>query len=105
MYTVSHYQGYDMPTDTELLESYEGEAREIILQSFIDEGVLSYVVYTTDETTGEDIELEVMGFLTPDEVTTLKDIEQNNTESFWDGLTVQTLSEVLKADRNAKEAA
>ena len=105
MYTVSHYQGYDMPTDTELLESYPGEAREIIFQSFIDEGMISSAIYTINETAEEDMELEVADFLTPDEVAALKNIEKNASGSFWDGLTVQTITEVLKADRNGREAA
>jgi len=105
MYTISHYQGYDMPTDIELLESYEGEAREIILQSFIDEGMISESVYTIDETTEEDLEIEVADFLTPEEIAALKEIEENATESFWNGLTVESLTEALNEDRNEREAA
>ncbi len=35
MYTLSHYQGHNEPLDNELLESYEGEAKEIILADFM----------------------------------------------------------------------
>jgi hypothetical protein len=105
MYTVSTYQGYDMPTDSELFESYKGEAREIILQSFIDEGMFSETVYTLDETTEEDIELTASEWLSADEVAQLKDIEKNASESLWDALTVQTLSELLKTPTIERRAA
>jgi len=105
MYTITTYQGYDMPADIELFESYEGEAREIILQSFIDEGMLSDSVYTIDETDEEDIELEVAQWLNANEIAALKEIEENATESFWDGLTVKSLTEALNEDRSEREAA
>ena len=105
MYTITHDQGYDMPVDVELLESYEGEARAIILESFIDEGMISSTVYAIDEVEGEDIELFVSEWLSADEIHVLKDIEQNADESFFDGLTVDTLDEVLKMPTERKEAA
>jgi len=105
MYTITHNQGYDMPVDVELLESYEGEARAIILESFIDEGMISSTVYAIDEVEGEDIELIVSEWLSADEIHVLKDIEQNADESFFDGLTVDTLDEVLKMPTERKEAA
>ena len=105
MYTITHDQGYDMPVDVELLESYEGEARAIILESFIDEGMISSTVYAIDEVEGEDIELIVSEWLSADEIHVLKDIEQNADESFFDGLTVDTLDEVLKMPTERKEAA
>jgi len=105
MYTVSHYQGYDMPTDIELLESYEGEAREIIFQNFIDEGMLSSIVYTIDEITEEDLEIEVADFLTPFEIEQLQAIEKYAPESFWNTLTVQTITEALKMPTDEREVA
>jgi len=105
MYTITTYQGYDMPADIELLESYDGEAREIILQSFIDEGMLCDSVYTIDETDEEDIELEVAQWLNANEIAALKEIEENATESFWNGLTVESLTETLNEDRSEREAA
>ncbi len=105
MYTVSYNQGYDMPIDTELLESYDGEAREIIFQSFIDDGMISSTVYTIDETTEEDTELEVADFLTPFEIEQLQTIEKYAPESFWDTLTVQTLAEALKIPTGEREVA
>ena len=105
MYTVTHYQGYDMPTDTELLESYEGEAREIILQSFIDEGMISKSVYTIDETTEDDLEIEVADFLTAEEVARLKEIEKNAPESLWDSLTVESLTAMLNNAYNERRVA
>jgi hypothetical protein len=105
MYTVSTYQGYDMPIDSELFESYEGEAREIILQSFIDEGMFSETVYTLDEITEEDIELTASEWLSTDEVVQLKAIEKNAPESLWDTLTVQTLNELIKTPTSERRAA
>lgn len=105
MYTVSHYQGYNEPTDIELLESYDGEAREIILAHFIDEGMFTDTVYTIDETDEDDIELEVADYLTPSEIAQLKEIEKNAPESFWDSLTVEALTEALKMPTDEREAA
>ena len=105
MYTVSHYQGRDMPIDTELFENYEGEAREIILQHFIDEGMFTPTVYTLDDVTDEDIELEVSSWLDAYEIEQLKEIEKNAPESVWEALTVQTLNQMLKMPSELKEAA
>ena len=105
MYTVSHYQGYDMPTDNELLESYEGEAKEIILADFIENGMYSDTVYTIDETNEDEIELEVKDYLTPFEIEQLKDIEKYAPESFWDSLTVESLTEALKMPTDEREVA
>jgi len=95
MYTVSHYQGYNEPLDIELLESYEGEAKEIILADFIDQGTLSETVYTIDETDEDDLELEVSDYLTLFEIATLRAIEKNVSESLWELMTVQSLKEEL----------
>ena len=105
MYTISHYQGYNEPTDNELLESYEGEAREIIFQNFIDEGMFTDTVYTIDETDEDDIELEVKDYLTPFEIEQLKAIEKYAPESFWDSLTVESLTEALKMPTDEREVA
>ena len=105
MYTVSHYQGHNEPLDIELLESYEGEAREIIFQSFIDEGMFSETVYTIDDTEDDDIELEVKDYLTPFEIEQLKAIEKYAPESFWDSLTTQSLSDTLKMPTDEREVA
>ena len=105
MYTITHYQGYDMPLDIELLENYEGEAKDIILQSFIDEGMFTSTVYTVDDVTEEDIELDVSEFLSKEEIAALKDIEENASDSFWDGLTVETLREAIKPTNYEEEAA
>ncbi|MCF6207201.1 MAG: hypothetical protein L3J47_09970 [Sulfurovum sp.] len=105
MYTVSHYQGYDLPTDIELLESYEGEAREIILQSFIDDGMLSGSVYAINETDEEEIEIEVSEWLNVDEVAILKALEKNATDAEWDAMTVQTLTQLLNTPTIEREAA
>ena len=105
MYTVSHYQGYNEPTDNELLESYEGEAKEIILQSFIDEGMFTDTVYTLDDVEEDDIELEVKDYLTPFEIEQLKALEKYAPESFWDRLTVESLSEAMKPSTDEREVA
>lgn len=105
MYTVSHYQGYNAPLDQELLESFEGEAKEIILQSFIDEGMFTDTVYTLDDVEENDIEIEVKDYMTAYEIAALKDIETNAAESFWDAMTVQSLSDVIKESTELKEAA
>lgn len=105
MYTVSHYQGYNEPTDTELFESYKGEAREIILQSFIDEGMFTPTVYTLDDMTEDDIELEVSDWLNAYEIEQLKDIEKNAPESVWDALTVESLNQMLKTPTELREVA
>ena len=105
MYTLRHYQGRDMPIETELFENYEGEAREIILQSFIDEGMFTPVVYTMDDVSEEDIELEVSDWFNAYEIEQLKDLEQNAPESVWDTLTVQTLDQMLKMPSELKEVA
>ena len=105
MYTVSHYQGYNEPLDIELLESYEGEAKEIILADFIDQGMISETVYTIDETDEDDIELEVSDYLTAFEIEQLKSIETYAPESFFDGLTVESLNEALKMPTDEREVA
>ena len=105
MYSIRHDQGYDMPADVELFESFKGEAREIILQSFIDEGMLGSSIYTLDEVTDEDICLQPAEWLSADEVARLQEIEQNASESFWDALTVQTLSELIQEPTIEQEAA
>jgi len=105
MYSVSHFQGHDMPADTELFEDYQGEIKEIILQSFIDEGMLGAYAYALDGATDEDIELEVATYLTASEITALQTIEQNAPESFWESVTVQTLTEALKQPTNERRAA
>jgi hypothetical protein len=105
MYTISHNQGYNEPLDVELFESYEGEAKEIIFQSFIDEGMFTDTVYALDEVHEDDIELEVKDWLTPFEIEQLKTIGRYAPESFWDTLTVQSLSEALKMPTEAQEVA
>ncbi len=105
MYTIRHHQGRDMPTDTELFESYKGEAREIILQSFIDEGIFTPTVYTLDDMTENDIELEVSDWLNAYEIEQLKDIEKNAPESVWDALTVESLNQMLKTPTELREVA
>lgn len=105
MYTLSHYQGHNEPLDTELLESYEGEARELILEAFIDNGMYSDTFYTLDDVEEEDIELEVKDYLTADEIATLKDIEKYASESLWDALTTKSLSEMMKAPTDEREVA
>ena len=105
MYTLRHYQGRDMPIDTELFENYEGEAREIILQSFIDEGMFTPVVYTMDDVSEEDIALEVSDWFNAYEIETLKDLEKNAPESVWDTLTVQTLNQMLKMPSELRKVA
>jgi len=105
MYTVSHYQGYNEPLDIELLESYEGEAKEIILSDFIDQGMISETVYTIDETDEDDIELKVSDYLTAFEIEQLKSIERYAPESFFDGLTTQSLNEALKMPTDEREVA
>jgi len=105
MYTVSHYQGYNEPLDIELLESYEGEAKEIILADFIDQGMISETVYTIDETDEDDLELEVSDYLTAFEIEQLKSIEQYAPESFFNGLTVKSLSEALKMPTDERRVA
>lgn len=105
MYTVSHYQGRNEPLDIELLESYEGEAREIIFQSFIDEGMFADTVYAIDDVEDDDIELEVKDYLTPFEIEQLKAIEKYAPESFWDSLTTQSLSDALKIPTDEREVA
>jgi len=105
MYSVSHDQGYDMPTDVELFESFEGEAREIILQSFIDEGMYSETASTIDEVTEEEIEFDADEYLTASEIAQLKMIEKNASESFWDTVTVQSLSELIKEPTIERRAA
>lgn len=105
MYTVSHYQGYNEPLDIELLESYEGEAKEIILADFIDQGMISETVYTIDETDEDDLELEVSDYMTAFEIEQLKTIERYAPESFFNGLTVKSLSEALKMPTDEREVA
>ncbi len=105
MYTVSHYQGHNEPLDIELLESYEGEAKEIILADFIDQGMISETVYTIDETDEDDLEIEVSDYLTAFEIEQLKSIERYASESFFDGLTVQSLNEALKMPTDEREVA
>lgn len=105
MYTVSYDQGRWEPTYTEIMESYKGEAKEIILQNFIDEGMFSGTAYTMDETREEDIELEVKDWLTPFEIEQLKTIERYAPESFWETMTVQTLTEALKTPTDEREVA
>ena len=105
MYTISHYQGYDMPLDIELFESHEGEAKELILQEFIDNGMYSDTICIMDDVEDEEIELEVADYLTPFEVEQLKAIEKYAPESFWDTLTVQTLAEALKIPTGEREVA
>lgn len=105
MYTVSYNQGRWEPEYTETMESYKGEAKEIILQSFIYEGMFSETVFTMDETTEEDIELEVKDWLTPFEIEQLKTIERYAPDSFWETMTVQTLTEALKTPTNEREVA
>lgn len=105
MYTLSHYQGHNEPLDHELLESYEGEAKEIILADFIDQGMFSETVYTLDDVGEDDIELEVKSFLSAFEIEQLKSIEKYAPESLWDNLTVQSLSEALKMPTDEREVA
>ena len=90
MYTITHHQGYNEPTDTELIESYEGEAKEIIFTHFIEEGY-SDTVYTLDDVEDEEIELIVSQWLTKFEIQTLKTIEAHSTDTFWESLTLDTL--------------
>lgn len=104
MYTVSHYQGYNEPLDVELLESCEGEAREIIFQNFIDEGMFTDTVFTIDESNEDGIELYVTDWLTAAEIEQLQYIEKYVTESFWDALTIETLVDAIKHARNEREA-
>ena len=105
MYTVSHYQGHNEPLDNELLESYEGEAKEIILADFIDQGMFSDTVYTIDATEEDDIELEVKDYLTLFEIATLRAIEKNVPQSLWDVMTVQSLSDAIKEPTELREVA
>lgn len=105
MYTVSHYQGHNEPLDVELFEGHEGEAREIILQSYIDEGMISETVPTIDESNEYDIELEVTDWLTPFEIEQLKTFELYCPEDVWDTLTVESLSDILKSHRDEREVA
>jgi len=105
MYTIAHYQGHDMPLDVELFEDYPGEIREIILQSFIDEGMLGEYAYTLDTLHDEEIELEVATYLSASEIQTLQEIERYAPESFWEGLTVETLTQVLNQPQIERRAA
>jgi len=105
MYTVSHYQGHNEPLDIELLESYEGEAKEIILADFIDQGIFSDTVYAIDDTEEDDIELEVKDYLTLFEIATLRAIEKNIPESLWDAMTIQSLSDAIKEPTELREVA
>ena len=105
MYTVSHYQGHNEPIDIEILESYEGEAKEIILADFIDQGMFSETVFTIDETYEDEIELEVSDYLTAFEIKQLQAIEKYASDSYFDSLTVESLNEALKVPVNEREAA
>jgi len=105
MYTVSHYQGYNEPTDNELLESYEGEAREIILAGFIEDGMFSDTVYVRDDIQEGDIELETKDYFSAFEIEQLKLIEKYASESFWDSLTIQSLAEALEVPTNERRVA
>lgn len=105
MYTVSHYQGYNEPLDNELFESYKGEAKEIILQSFIDEGMFTDTAFTIDDTTEYEIEPEVKDRLTPFEIEQLKTLERYASESFWDSLTVESLTQALIMPTDEREVA
>lgn len=105
MYTVSHYQGYNEPTDNELLENYEGEAKEIIFQNFIDEGMFTDTVITIDDIEDEEIEFEVKDYLTPFEIEQLKALEKYASESFWDSLTVESLTKALIMPTDEREVA
>lgn len=105
MTALAHDQGYDMPTDYELIEDYPGEGREIILQSFIDEGMYSRTAYAVDTITEEDIELDATEWLSAYEIEQLQAIEKNASESFWDAVTVQTLTEAIQEPTEHREAA
>ncbi len=105
MYTISHYQGYDMPLDIELFESHEGEAKELILQEFIDNGMYSDTICIMDDVEDEEIELEVADYLTPFEVEQLKAIEKYAPESFWESMTTQSLSDAMKPSTDEREVA
>jgi len=105
MYTISHYQGHNEPLDVELFESYEGEAKELILQEFIDNGMYSDTICIMDDVEDEEIELEVKDYLTPFEVEQLKAIEKYAPESFWESMTTQSLSDAMKPSTDEREVA
>lgn len=97
MYTLTHYQGHNEPTDIELIESYEGEAKELIFADFIDNGMYSDEVYVLDDVEEEEIELTSSAYLTKYEIQTLKTIEAHATDKFWDSLTLSSLYSLLTA--------
>jgi len=102
MKTLTYNQGYNEPQYTELIEDYDGEAREIILQDFIDNGFLRKVVYTEDYDS-EDIELITEDYFTPVERQALTEIEQL-PECFWSHIDLETLVEhVESAHARTKE--